>query len=121
MENLILSPTDDLPKVVLNMDGTFELSKRALPEDPAGFFKPVLDWLKEYSKSPAEETVLKVKLDYFNTASSKILLDIFSILEGIENAKVEWYSLDDDEDMEEAGEEYADMVDVPFECFTYAM
>jgi hypothetical protein len=32
---------------------------------------------------------------------------------------VRWYFPDEDEDMQEAGEEYADMVDVPFEMVSY--
>ena len=56
---------------------------------------------------------------YFNTASSKMLLDILMKLEDMHKAGkeslVKWYYPEDDEDMKEAGEEYADIVDVPFE------
>jgi hypothetical protein len=58
-------------------------------------------------------------MNYFNTASSKLLLDILIALETMyENGKdivVHWFYDEDDEDMLEAGEEYADIVDVPFE------
>jgi hypothetical protein len=32
-----------------------------------------------------------------------------------------WHFPDDDEDMEEAGEEYADIVEVPFEQVSYTI
>lgn len=57
-------------------------------------------------------------MTYFNTASSKIILDILMRLETLhENGKnitIEWHYEEDDEDMQEAGEEYADIVEVPF-------
>jgi hypothetical protein len=33
---------------------------------------------------------------------------------------VKWYAPEDDEDMQEAGEEYADIVDVTFEQLVYS-
>jgi uncharacterized protein YkuJ len=57
-------------------------------------------------------------MTYFNTASSKIILDILMRLETLhedgKNISVEWHYEEDDEDMQEAGEEYADIVEVPF-------
>jgi len=63
---------------------------------------------------------LKVALEYFNTSSSKCLLDIFRKLEAINqsgrsNVKVSWVYDSDDEDMMEAGEDYQALVKVPFE------
>jgi len=63
------------------------------------------------------------KLEYFNTASSKLILDIFLKLEEMQEhgkkISVKWYFPEEDEDMEEAGEEYADIVDIPFEQISY--
>jgi uncharacterized protein YkuJ len=57
-------------------------------------------------------------MTYFNTASSKIILDILMRLETLhedgKNITIEWHYEEDDEDMQEAGEEYADIVEVPF-------
>ena len=95
-----------------------EISGRSLPEDVTAFYEPVLNWLNEYSENPNDKTVFNFKLTYFNTASSKLLLDILMKLEEMHengnNVLVRWHFPEDDEDMEEAGEEYADIVDVPF-------
>jgi len=100
-----------------------EISGRSLPEDVAAFYEPILDWLDEYAESPNAKTVFDFKLVYFNTASSKLLLDILLKLEDLadegNDVLVRWHYPEDDEDMEEAGEEYADIVDVPFEQVAY--
>jgi hypothetical protein len=116
MDSLIIEEGDDTPKVVLDKNkAIFEISGRSLPEDTVHFFKPVLEWLKIYKNDPNPSTDFVFKLDYTNTASSKLLLDILQSLQSIKNVKVIWYFHDDDEDMEEAGHEFAEQVDIPFE------
>ncbi len=124
METIKILGTDDTPTVILDAENDiFELSGRSLPEDVTAFYDPILNWLDEYAASPNPKTVLTFKLVYFNTASSKLLLDILMKLEEMhEDGKdvlVKWYYPEDDEDMQEAGEEYADIVDVPFEQVGY--
>lgn len=124
MEAIKIVGTEDTPKVVLDADASlFEISGRSLPEDVASFYEPILNWLEEYAKTTTVKTVFNFKLVYFNTASSKLLLDILMKLEAMhEDGKevlVKWHYPEDDEDMAEAGEEYADIVDVPFEQVPY--
>lgn len=125
MEPIKIMGTDDTPKVILDPDSElFEISGRSLPEDVSTFYEPILKWLEEYKESPAGKTVFAFKLQYFNTASSKAILDVLMKLESISEAgnevQIKWYYPEDDEDMEEAGEEYADIVDIPFEQISYA-
>jgi len=120
MEVIKIMGTDDTPNVILDAaNNNFEIAGRSLPEDVAAFYKPILEWIDNYTQSPNPKTIFCFKLIYFNTASSKMLLDILMKLEDLQsNGKevlVNWYYPDDDEDMKEAGEEYADIVDVPFE------
>ena len=124
MEKLKIQGTEDSPQVILDTgENILELSGRSLPEDVNTFYEPILSWIEEYAKDPLENTVFNFKLTYFNTASSKVILDILTHFEEmIEEGKqvlVRWHSPDEDEDMQEAGEEYADMVDVPFEMVSY--
>src|SRR6478736_7911664 len=116
MESLIIEEGEDTPKVVLDKKKSiFEISGRSLPEDTVHFFKPVLEWLRAYKNEANPTTDFVFKLDYTNTASSKLLLDVLQALQTIKNVKVIWYFRDDDEDMEEAGHEFAEQVDIPFE------
>ncbi len=124
METLNLAPTEDTPKVVLDMqNGVYEISGRSLPEDVTVFYKPVLDWLANYPKG-SNKIDLNMKLEYFNTASSKLLLDILMKLEemkedGVCEVAVKWHYDESDEDMLEAGEEYSELVGLSFELVPY--
>ena len=125
MKKLTIEGAEDNPQVILDADNKYmEISGRSLPEDVNTFYEPVLAWLEEYSRSPADVTVFTFRLTYFNTASSKVILDILTLFEEMIEAghqvKVRWLYPDDDEDMMEAGEEYADMVEVPFEIISYS-
>lgn len=116
MNAIRIDSTEDTPQVILDKaSNEFELSGRSLPEDAASFYQPILDWLEQYANESNPETNFVIKLEYFNTASSKLLLDVLTALEDIDNAKVSWYYFEDDEDMEEAGEEFSDLVDVEFD------
>ncbi len=124
MDNLIFDEMDDSPKVIFTHEnGKMEISGKSLPEDVSTFYMPILDWMSNYAKSPQPETEFTFKLTYFNTASSKLLLDILNILEKMneqgKKVQVKWYYPEYDEDMRDAGIEYSEMVDVPFEHFSY--
>jgi hypothetical protein len=126
MEIIKIMGTDDTPNVILDAENDiFEISGRSLPEDVTTFYEPILNWMDEYAESPNSKTVFSFKLVYFNTASSKLILDVLMKLEELfENGNdvlIKWHYPEDDEDMEEAGEEYADIVDVPFEQVGYTL
>jgi len=124
METIKIQGTEDTPKIMLDAENDIlEISGRSLPEDVSSFYEPVLNWLNEYAENPNKKTVFNFKLTYFNTASSKLLLDILMKLEEMHEKGneilIRWHYPEDDEDMAEAGEEYADIVDVPFEQVSY--
>ena len=120
MEIINLEGAEDTPKIILDKTNKiFEISGRSLPEDSAEFYQPVLEWLAEYAKDPLPETIFDFRLEYFNTASSKLILDVLSDLEDIEGMSIEWYYDEDDEDMQEAGEEFSELVEIPFEYKIY--
>jgi hypothetical protein len=125
MEAIKIKGTEDTPNVILDAaENNMEISGRSLPEDVSSFYGPILNWLAEYSKNPNQKTIFNFRLVYFNTASSKLILDILMKLEDLSkkgnNVVVRWYYPEDDEDMQEAGNEYADIVEVPFEQISYS-
>jgi hypothetical protein len=124
MDVIKIKGTDDTPSVTLDASSSlFEIAGRSLPEDVAAFYNPILEWMDKYNQSANPKTIFNFKLVYFNTASSKLLLDILMKLEDLsktgKEVLVKWHYSEDDEDMKEAGEEYADIVDVPFEQISY--
>ncbi len=98
--------------------GLLELKGRSIPENSIDFYKPLIDWLDRYGRSPKSKTALHVQLEYFNTSSSKCILDLFKKLEGVRatgnEVTVLWHYEADDEDMLEAGEDYAGIINIPF-------
>lgn len=120
MEQLYIKGSAKTPDIDFDCnEGKLALRGRSIPENSIDFFQPIQDWLDEYENKAKEETTLDVRLEYFNTSSSKCLLDIFKKLEkmnGIStDVKVKWYFEKEDEDMEEAGQDYQAIVSLPFE------
>ena len=124
MDVINIQGTDDTPSVVLDKDkGQFEISGRSLPEDVNMFYEPILEWIDQYAEDPNDRTEFNFKLEYFNTASSKVILDILlkfeEIAESGKDVVIKWHYHEDEEDMLEAGEEYADIVEIPFDYVLY--
>lgn len=119
MEPIIIEGTSKTPSVRFDLnEAVFEIKGRSIPENSVEFYKPLVDWLESYKESPLQKTVVNIRLEYFNTSSSKCILDVFKKLEVIHKAKneveVNWYYEEDDEDMLEAGEDYESIIRVPF-------
>lgn len=120
MEALSIEGTAKTPTVRFDgKEGVIEIKGRSIPENSIEFYKPLVEWLEEYTKSPLDLTQVNVQLEYFNTSSSKCILDVFKKLEAIHKGGnneviINWYYEEDDEDMLEAGEDYESIIRVPF-------
>lgn len=119
MEKIKIDPTNKTPRIELDHEaGLLKIEGRSIPENSFEFYKPVMSWLDEYSKSPNASTLCTFKFEYFNTSSSKCILDIFRKLEQIHQSGsavvISWYYDEDDEDMQETGEDYKNIIKVPF-------
>lgn len=107
------------PFISLKEDaGAIEIKGKSIPENSVEFYAPVMEWLDKYSQQPKSKTQVTINLEYFNTSSSKCLLDIFRKLEkvhtGSNEVNVLWLFEEDDEDMQEAGDDYQSIVKIPF-------
>ena len=119
MDSISIEGTPKTPTVNFSADnGTVEIKGRSIPENSIEFYKPLVDWLEEYLNSPKEKTEVNIQLEYFNTSSSKCILDVFKKLEAIyksgNDVIINWYYEEDDEDMLEAGEDYQSIIKIPF-------
>ena len=120
LKPLKIEPTHKTPRVTLEPEtNIFELGGRSIPEDSVSFYKPILEWIDAYAQSPNPKTEFKFELEYFNTSSSKNILELLKKLESIFNSgndvHITWYYDEDDEDMEETGEDYKALLSVPLE------
>jgi hypothetical protein len=124
MESLLIEGTEDTPSVIFDLEqGIYEISGRSLPEDVVEFYTPVMNWLDQLEEEPVADIEFSFKLEYFNTASSKLILDVLLKLDEIfqdgTSMNVRWYYYEMDEDLMEAGEEYAELIEIPVELVIY--
>jgi hypothetical protein len=120
MDTLHIKGEEDTPEIVLDKkNGIFEISGRSLPEDVVEFYRPVLEWINHYKEAPNKKTEVMIKVEYLNTASSKLIQDVLMSFEKIQGSKVIWYYREDDDDMDAMGHEYAEIIELPFEFKSY--
>ena len=117
MESLIIAGTETSPSIILDsLNNVFLIKGRSIPSDGIIFYEPVLEWLKIYSYKPNQHTHFTFNLELFNITSSKMFLFILYKLNDIKNAgyqvTVNWCYNNDE--MLEAGEDFAYMVEIPF-------
>lgn len=122
MKDILLEGTAKTPEVKFSIDPiSMSLSGRSIPENSIEFYKPLLDWVDQSIQLHDEEVCISVKLEYFNTSSSKCLMDLFKRIEkAAPMASVDWYYEEEDEDMLEAGEDYDAIIDIPFRLIATA-
>ena len=125
MQTFVKSATETTPFLKFDASlGDFFIEGKSIPSDAEGFYGPVLHWLKEYVDKPNLKTTLVLKLDYFNISSSKRILFIFYKLNELVDAghhvNVKWYFHEGEDDMHEVGQDFAFMVNIPFEFIEYS-
>jgi len=118
MDPIKIEGTPKTPTVNFNGEsGVLEIKGRSIPENAVEFYKPLVDWIGSYGDSAKDTTQVNVQLEYFNTSSSKCILDVFKKLEfinGKTSITINWHYEEDDEDMLEAGEDYQAIINIPF-------
>ena len=118
MRVIEIKSTASSPGIILNPEkGEFEFTGRSLPEDPIEFYEPVMAWFEEYKSNPITGAVFNFKLTYFNTASSKVYFNLFTIIDRLNiehpevNNKLVIYANNDDEDLFELFEYYSELLE----------
>jgi len=118
MNELRIQATQSSPEILLNPEGMIRIRGRSIHENMFEFFKPVEDWVNEYIKSPADVTCVDMSLEYFNSASAKLLIQLFQKISHVQlkNKKfiINWYYEEGDEDIFERGEYFSSVLKIPF-------
>ncbi len=120
MDNLTIEGTKQTPEILFDAaSGILKISGRSIPENTFEFFNPVLEWLDAYKAEAPDKIIAKINLEYFNTSSSKYILEVLKRLKSImadsKDVLVQWFYEEDDEEMMETGEDYEDVSGLPFE------
>lgn len=119
MEPYHLPATDKTPAVHFNpAQGLLEIAGCSIHENADGFFRPLLRQVEAYARQPAPETLVRITLTYFNSSSAKYVLDLLKLLDeahasGLGQVAVEWCYAPGDLDMQEAGQDYRGLLEMP--------
>ena len=119
MKGIKTQGTDTTPFIEFDpKKGKLDIHGISVPESTREFYQPLMDSLNEYAVKPGLITTADINLAYFNTTSSKCLLDIFRIMKMIHDkgnqVVINWHYEKEDEDMIEAGENYQLIVHLTF-------
>lgn len=112
-----------VPKVSFNAEnGVCALEGESYLENTWEFYSKLIDWLKKYSET-GQPIDFSFKLTYFNTSSSKGILDLLKTLKAHEmgghELKVRWFYPEDDEDNLTEAEDFMADTDIEMEIVSY--
>lgn len=114
MENYVVKGIADnfyTPSVNFNAEnGILEIEGESYLEDTKTFYEPMIDWLKNFITNFSRSVTFNIKLTYYNTSSSRSLLEMLYVLKNYkENGgelNVNWYYDEDDLDVPEEVEDF---------------
>ncbi len=104
MKSLIVEGTSKTPEMVFYGDGRITLKGKSIPESAWKVFSPAIYWV---SKITTEHVIFQIELEYINSASVVMMLEVLRTLEANKNVKsivVEWCYEHDDEDAFDIGQ-----------------
>jgi hypothetical protein len=128
-EKIYKEPTNYTPKIDLDPGKQkFEFAGVSRPEDTYEFYEPILSWVEEYINSILEkykenrllnETfIIAFDFKYMNSSSSKYIFQIISNFKKLYNERLNvnifWYYDDLDDQILEDGEDFSEIINIPF-------
>jgi len=124
MENLFIEAGKYTPEVILSPDTeTFSISGKSFAVNPMPFYEPIIEWFECFlnTEKIVKEIVVKFEFDYINTASSKQIAMLLTIMENStanDKIKIEWHYDPQDSDILETGHRFSEPVKLNFEFVT---
>lgn len=117
MQNLIIKKTEETPAIIFNPDkGVFQFVATSWPENAKEFYEPIYKWIVDYfNNTPLKLTVFQFRMEYMNTASSKQIAKILSMIKNFSethDVKIKWFYEKGDFDMNKEGKRFAQILDL---------
>ncbi len=116
---ILIDKTSDCPYVNFNGDGLLEVEGRSISEDVFSFWQPLIDWVKNYVRKPAEVTRAIFFLEYSNSSTNKYLSEMMKLLDKCadDGNKVEitWKYEEDDESILVLGQDLESLIKLPLD------
>lgn len=101
MDNIVIKGNKKLPSVNFDaQEGKIEIGGRSIVENAPAFYEPLIHWIDAYADIAQPETIVNIKMDYFNTSSSKWLFTLAKKIKNLHDkagsVEVNWYYEDED-------------------------
>ena len=100
-------------------NGTLSIVGRCVPQNSNEFFEPVMKALNDYAHSPAECTVIIIRLEYLNSDSNRAIMNLLIAAEKLhqkgKKVEIHWYYANNDESMIDQGNIFKSLISVPFD------
>ena len=120
MQNIYIQAIGESPEIIFDLEkNIFSIKGKSVVSDAESFYAPIIEWLSKVSDELRDDMNFVFDLEYFNIASSKRILFILYKLNDLrkrgKDIRVIWHFSMEDDEMKEVGEDYAVMVNIPFE------
>ncbi len=127
MRNIILNAIEDeYYRPIVNFDaekGVCTLEGESYLEETDDFFEPLLEWFKEYTQTTNKEITFNFKLTYYNTSSSKKILEFLKMIKEYmqrgNKANINWYYEENDTDIIEDAEDFMVITGLKFNLLKF--
>jgi hypothetical protein len=126
MENIKIDNLDDdlyNPQIDFDAEtGICNISGESYLEETSKFYGPLLEWIEEYYQSYEKPLTLNFKLSYYNTNTSKKILDLFQVIKDnkkSENTVINWLYEENDIDAVEDIEDFMQITGLKINLIPY--
>ncbi len=118
MDTFHINSTDNTPEIILDVQKQkLIIMGVCAPENPKEFFKSIQQEL-ETVKPSLSNLEVNIFLEYFNTGSSKCLLNLFLLIISNEFSSIKydfnWYIDEGDEELLESGHIFEELTGIKF-------
>jgi hypothetical protein len=114
MKSLLINSETDAPYYpAVDFDsetGICEITGESYMEEAYKFYLPIINWIKEFILNEKRPLTINFKLIYFNTSSSRLIVDILETLRKLREdgnkIQVNWFYDPEDPDVKDEVEDF---------------
>jgi len=120
MEKWTIDSTERSPFVLLDREeSVLKIEGRSFPEEGMDFFDPIILRFRTLQKSDNPIRIIHIRLEYYNSATTKALSELFQLLVAAKNVgndvKVIWEYEEEDDGIQEDIDMYIETFDLDFQ------
>lgn len=119
-DGLYIEASENTPSIAVScFRKKIEITGNSYPMNAQESYLPLMNWVKEKGESDLlDYTIIEIDLDHYNTSTSRLLVDLFDLLDHIykkgKKLKIIWI-LPDEDCVEESEESISGQFEIPIE------